>query len=79
MSWGRKGNETFIYVLVFGRRELREKHAPEALKASRDKHEANKSKLKSDLRKTTAFTKKVTSQSVGRSVLFIVVSWSVFW
>ncbi|CAN0022499.1 unnamed protein product, partial [Ectocarpus fasciculatus] len=41
------------------RRELREKHTPEALKVSRDAHEANKPKLKSDLKKTTAFTKKV--------------------
>lgn len=41
------------------RRELRAKHTPEALKSSREAHEANKSKLKSDLKKTTAFTKKV--------------------
>eukprot|EP00752_Nemacystus_decipiens_P014194 g12623.t1 len=45
------------------RRELREKHAPEALKLSRESHEANKSKLKSDLKKTTAFTKKVKQLS----------------
>lgn len=45
------------------RRELRERHAPEALKQSRESHEANKAKLKSDLKKTTAFTKKVKALS----------------
>lgn len=50
-------------LFEYGRRELRAKHTPEALKASRDAHEANKAKLKSDLKKTTAFTKKVKALS----------------
>lgn len=58
-------HETKFLFFVVVRRELREKHAPEALKASRDAHEANKSKLKSDLKKTTAFTKKVGEEPVG--------------
>lgn len=45
------------------RRELRKRHTPEALKLSREVHEANKPKLKSDLKKTTAFTKKVKQLS----------------
>lgn len=48
---------TFAYETT--RRELRAKHTLEALNASREAHEASKSKLKSDVKRTTAFTKKV--------------------
>ncbi len=42
---------------------MRERHTPESLRLSRESHEANKAKLKSDLKKTTAFTKKLKSLS----------------